>query len=112
MDWKVLLNIQEFIINTIPTHLHALHVAVALSCLQFVLAPRNWYQFPPQVETQPSLERRCNPYTLCYLMQSDPYLMQVQLWDKLVRRFGTSSLSYIPSGWLYRLAGLLPARYL
>ena len=42
VDWKVLSNIQEFIINTIPTHLLALHVAVALSCLQFVLVLRNW----------------------------------------------------------------------
>ena len=42
VDWKVLSNIQEFISNTIPTHLRALHVAPALSCLQFVLALRNW----------------------------------------------------------------------
>ena len=42
VDWKVLSNIQEFIINTIPTYLRALHVVLALSCLQFVLALRNW----------------------------------------------------------------------
>ena len=42
VDWKVLSNIQEFIINPIPTYLHPLHVAVALSCLQFVFALRNW----------------------------------------------------------------------
>ena len=42
VDWKVLSNIQEFIINTVPTHLCAKHVAVALSCLQFILALRNW----------------------------------------------------------------------
>ena len=65
------MNIQEFIINTIPTHLRGLHVEVALSCLQFVLALRNWFQFPPQVETQPSLERMCKPYTLCYLRQAN-----------------------------------------
>ena len=60
VDWKVLSNIQEFIINMIPTHPHALHVAGALSCLQFVLTMTNLLQFPPQVETQPSLECSAN----------------------------------------------------
>ena len=41
-----------------------------------------------------------------------PYLMQVELCDEPVRRFVTSSLPCIPSGWLYRLAGLLPALHL